>query len=83
MLMSLPASDLERSKVQGSNLIYSTFRRLFFSHAENLHLTAPRPLFSCIDHTTIGRLIIPLHRKGQEIRSSFALKSQSTVRRAL
>jgi hypothetical protein len=50
--------------------------------AENQHPTAPRLLLSCMDHIIIGRLIILLHRKGREIRSSPELRSQSTVRRA-
>ena len=54
------------SKDRSSNLIYSNFCRFFVILAENLYPTAPRPLFSCIDHTITSRLILSLHRKGQE-----------------
>jgi hypothetical protein len=62
----LRAGDLERSKDRSSNLIYRNFRRFFVILDENLYPTAPRPLFSCIDHTITSRLILSLHRKGQE-----------------
>jgi hypothetical protein len=65
-ICSLPATQGQRSKDRSSNLIYSNFRRFFVILTENLYPTAPRPLFSCIDHTITSRLILSLHRKGQE-----------------
>ncbi len=70
-------------KDQSSNPIDSTFAACLIILAENQHPTATRLLLSCIDHIIIGRLVILLHRKGQEIRSSHELRSPSTVRRAL
>jgi hypothetical protein len=54
----------------------------FIIIAENLHPTAPRASLFCINHATIGRLIISLYRKSQETFSSLSLSSQSTVRSA-
>lgn len=39
----------------------------FIILAENLYPTAPRALSPWIEHTVIGRLVISLYRKGQEV----------------
>ena len=56
-----------RSKDRGFNLNYSAFAACFMVLDENLCPAMPRSLLSCMEHAIIGRLIISLHRKGQEI----------------